>query len=240
MKFTPPYTDRQREMVQHAARILWLGCGTKTGKSFGLIGWLIEGMLHQEATCFCGPWFHRSRAAFDIAKDLLQPFILNRYITVNEARLKLSAVGGGYCDFVSADNANALYGGNYHRLVIDEASRCPAEIYAAGLTTISGTNGKIRLAFNLELGQRNWAIRNLLRVQALGAQEQERTGESFLTFPSGGDGLVAPDLIALLRSQMPEPLWRALYLAEIPTADCSLFRNLDKVFTGRELEAPAA
>ena len=77
-----------------------------------------------------------------------------------------------------------------------------------------------------------------MRVQALSPAERERTSEDFLTFPSGGDGLVAPDLIEMLKSQMPLPLWDALYNAIIPTADVSLFRNLDKVFCGRELEAP--
>jgi hypothetical protein len=37
---------------------------------------------------------------------------------------------------------------------------------------------------------------------------------------------------------MPESLWRALYLGEIPTSDCSLFRSLDKIFVGQELEGP--
>jgi hypothetical protein len=102
-------------------------------------------------------------------------------------------------------------------------------------------NGKIRLSFNLELGVRNWAIRNLLRVQKLTQEERERTSEDYLTFPTGGDpedNLVDPDLIATLKTQMPESLWLALYQGIIPTSDVSLFRNMEKVFTGRELEAP--
>jgi len=200
-------------------------------------------MLKGEACCYCGPWFFRSRAIFDMAKDLLQPYLLSRQVTVNEARVKLYARDGGYLDFTSADQPNSMFGGNYHRLVIDEASRCPAEIYPAGLTTISGTGGKIRLSFNLELGVRNWAVRNLLRVQALDEKEQRRTSESYLTFPTGGDAgdnLVDPALVAVLKSQMPLPLWEALYEGKIPTSDVSLFRNIEKVFCGREMEAPEA
>jgi hypothetical protein len=37
---------------------------------------------------------------------------------------------------------------------------------------------------------------------------------------------------------MPLPLWEALYLAQIPESDASLFRNLDRIFTGTELEQP--
>jgi hypothetical protein len=227
-------------MMEHPAKILHIGCGTKTGKSMALYCWLIEGLLRGEAGVFVGPWFFRSKAAFDQIKILLQPFIASRQCRVNESRLQITSVGAGVLDFQSADNPNAAFGSNYDRVVIDESSRCPAEIYPAALTTISATNGKIRLAFNLELGVRNWSIANLLRVQRMSAEDRARTGEDFLTFPSGGDGLVSPALIELMRSQMPEPLWRALYLGEIPTSDCSLFRNLDRIFSGTELEEPVA
>jgi hypothetical protein len=237
MKFNLPYTDRQRAMVTNPSRLLWIGCGTKTGKTFGLLGWLLEGMLSGEPCCYVGPWYFRCRAAFDLCKDIVQPHMRSRQVAANESRIKFYCAGGGYLDFMSADEPNSLFGGNYARLVVDEASRCPAAIYPAALTTISGVaDARIRLAFNVELGNKNWAIRNLLRVQALSKEEQERTSESFLTFPSGGDGLVAPDVIALLRNQMPESLWRALYLAEIPTSDVSLFRNIDRVFCGQEME----
>ena len=238
MKFKFPFTERQRRMMDSPARILHIGAGTKTGKSAALFCWLIEGLLRGEAGVFVGPWFFRSKRAFDEIKILLEPWIRGRQCRVNEARLQITAVGGGYLDFVSADNPNVAFGSNYDRVVIDEASRCPSEIFPAALTTISATNGKVRLAFNLELGSKNWAIANLLRVQRLSPDERVRTGEDFMTFPTGGDGLVDPALVEMLRSQMPEPLWRALYLGEIPTSDCSLFRNLDRIFTGRELEEP--
>ncbi len=238
MKFSFPYTERQRRLVEHPARILHIGAGTKTGKSAALFCWLIEGLLNGEATCYCGPWFFRSRAAFDQVKILLQPFIARRVVRVNEARLQIRSTSNGYLDFVSGDNPDAAFGGNYHRIVVDEASRQPSAIYAAALTTISATNGKLRLAFNLELGSKNWAVANLLRVQRLTVDERARTGEDFLTFPTGGDGLVDPALVELMKSQMPESLWKALYLGVIPESDASLFRNLDEIFKGRELEKP--
>jgi len=217
---------------------LHIGAGTKTGKSAALYCWLIEGLLSGDACCYCGSWFFRSKRAFDECKVLLQPFIARRVVRVNEARLQLTTAGGGYLDFTSADNPMASFGSNYNRIVIDEASRCPQAIYPAALTTISATNGRLRTAFNLELGSRNWAIANLLRVQRMSPEERARTGEDFLTFPSGGDGLVSPEIIELMRSQMPLPLWEALYLGKIPESDASLFRNLDRIFTGAELEAP--
>ena len=186
---------------------------------------------------FVGPWFFRSRAAFDQIRTLLEPWIRTRACKVNETRLQIVTANGGCLDFLSADNPNCLFGGNYDRLVLDEASRMPEAIYAAALTVVSATRGKLRLFFNLELGVRNWAIRNLLRVQKLTPAERQESGEDLMTFGTDTQ-LVDPGLVERLKKQMPLPLWQALYEGTIPTSDSSLFRNLDKVFTGHELEAP--
>ena len=225
-------------MLEHPAKILHIGCGTKTGKSMGLYLWLIEGLLKGEACAFIGPWFFRSRAAFDQIKDLLAPFIRGRQCTVNEARLQIRSSAGGFLDFLSGDNPDAVFGGNYFRVVIDEASRQPREVVTAALTTITATGGKLRLAFNLELGVKNHAIAALIRVQKMSPEERAKSGEDFLTFPTGGDGLVDPEVIEAMRGQMPEALFKALYLGIIPESDTSLFRNLDKIFTGRERVSP--
>src|SRR5258708_38056147 len=104
--FSFPYTPKQRQMVEHRARILWIGTGTKTGKSAASYCWLIEGLLKGECGCFDGPWFFRSKRAFDECKALLEPWIRSRQVKCNEARLQLSTTNG-HIDFVSADNPNA-------------------------------------------------------------------------------------------------------------------------------------
>ena len=212
-----PYTPRQFEMVEHNATVLWIGTGTKTGKSAASYCWLGNGLLAGEACSFVGPWFHRSRRAFEETKSLLEPWIRLKHIKVNEARLQISSTNGGYIDFLSADNPDCLFGGNYHRLVLDESSRMPEQIFGAALTVISATRGKLRLFFNLELGARNWSIRNLLRVQRLTTEERDETGEDFMTFGTDPQ-LVSKELVQTLRKQMPEALWRALYLGEIPAS----------------------
>jgi hypothetical protein len=225
-------------MVTHPARILWIGTSTKTGKSAASYCWLIEGLLKGQACGFVGAWFYRSKRAFDETKNLLAPFIASRQVRVNEARLQIVSVGGGYIDFLSGDNPDSLFGSNFDRLVLDESSRMPRAIHAAALTTVSATNGKLRMLFNLELGNKNWSISNLLRVQRLTPEERAATGEDFMCFPCD-PLLVDPKLVEMLRTQMPLPLWEALYQAKIPDSDCSLFRNLDRIFVGHERETPA-
>jgi hypothetical protein len=239
MRFSFPATPRQKLMMESQAKILHIACGTKTGKTMGLLAWLVEGLLKGEACSYVGPWFFRSQRSFTETKNLLAPWIKARSVRANEARLQITSAAGGYLDFTSGDNPMGAFGGNYDRTVLDEASRMSKEIFPAALTTISATNGKLRLASNVELGSKNWAIANFLRVQRMSPEERAKTGEDCLTFPTGGDGLVSPEVIELMKTQMPLPLYEALYLGKVPDSDCSLFRNLDRIFTGMERETPA-
>jgi hypothetical protein len=237
---TAALTARQRQLISNPARIVFCGTGTKTGKTMALGVWMLQGMLAGESCAWIGPWFARSRSAYETIKSLLAPFIATGEVTCTDGILRIRAAGGGGIDFYSGDaGGESLFGGNYSRVVLDEASRMPEKVFAAALTIISATGGKIRLAFNVELGSKNWAIRNLLRVQAMSPEQRRASSEDYMTFPTGGEGLVAPELIEAFKSAMPAPLWRALYLAEIPESDTSLFRNLDKIFTGQELDGPA-
>lgn len=234
-----PLTLKQRAMVESKARILWLGTATKTGKTTSLTAWVITGLLNGEATAWAGPWHQRNRSAFDLMKQFLAPLIDAGEVKCLEGgTFSIRAAGGGSIDFYTGENFSALCGGNFSRVVIDEASRHPEGVFAAALTTISATNGRIRLAFNLELGARNWAIKGLLRVQAMTPGQRVAASEDFLTFSAADAGLVDPSLVALMRNQMPEQLWNALYLGIVPDSDSSLFRNLDRIFTGVELAAP--
>jgi len=185
-----------------------------------------------------GPFFFRSRAAFDQIKVLLKPWVQARQVKINEQRCVFTCISGGMIDFLSADNYQTLFGANYQRVVLDESSRMPSGAYTAALTTIASTNGRMRCAFNLDLGVRNWSIRHLLRIQGLTPEQRVQTGEDFLCFPTGGDGLVSDETIQQFKAQMPLVLWQALFLAQIPTEDSSLFRNLDAIFTGHEQATP--
>lgn len=234
----PTITPRQRLLIRHPARVLWIGTGTKTGKTIALGTWITEGLLAGELCAWVGPWFQRTRAAFEGIKAMLAPMIDSSEIRATEGMLRIRSTSGGGLDCYSGDNPEALFGGNYSRVVLDEASRMPEKAFTAALTITSATRGKVRCAFNVELGAKNWAIRNLLRVQAMTAEQREKMSEEVMCFPTGGEGLVDPALIEMMRAQMPEPLWRALYLAEIPESDTSLFRNLDQIFNGQALAGP--
>jgi hypothetical protein len=236
--YVPALTDKQRRMLASLARILWLGAGTKTGKTVAVLIWLAEGILAGEPCAMVAPWFPRVRAHFETLRSMLAPLIAAKEIRVSENLLRIRAASGGGLDCFSGDNFQGVFGGNFKRVLVDEASRCPSGVWPAVLTTISGTNGSVRVVFNLDLGSRNWAIKNLLRVQALTEQERQASREDYMIFPTMEGGLVAPEVISLMRSQMPLALWESLYEGKIPSDDTSLFRNLDDIFIGQERSEP--
>jgi hypothetical protein len=234
----PSLTANQKALLANPARILWCGAGTKTGKTFALSLWVAEAILKGQRAAWVGPWFARTRTGFEAVRTVLSMPISRGDVVATDGLLRIATRSGGRLDCYSGDNPEALYGDAYHRVVIDEASRMKETILPAALTTVSATKGRIRLAFNLERGRRNWAISNLLRVRSMTATERRAADEDFMTFPSLSEGLVEKATIELMRTKMPEAIWRALYLAEIPDSDVALFRNLDEVFCGQELTAP--
>jgi hypothetical protein len=147
---TAALTARQRQLISNPARIVFCGTGTKTGKTMALGVWMLQGMLAGESCAWIGPWFARSRSAYETIKSLLAPFIATGEVTCTDGILRIRAAGGGGIDFYSGDaGGESLFGGNYSRVVLDEASRMPEKVFAAALTIISATGGKIRLAFNV-------------------------------------------------------------------------------------------
>jgi hypothetical protein len=235
---TPPLTENQRRMIAHPARVLWIGCGTKTGKTTAAALWIADGILKGERCAWIGPWHQRTRSGYEAVKAFLSVPLQRGDATASESTCQIRA-GAGRLDSYSGDNPESVFGEGYHRVVVDEASRMKETILPAVLTTISATKGMVRLAFNLERGRKNWAIANLCRVRAMSPEEREAAGEGFMTFPTLGEGFVDQALIEQMKGKMPDAIFRALYLAEIPDDDLALFRNLDEVFRGLELIAPA-
>lgn len=236
---TPNLTENQRRLIEHLARLLWIGTGTKTGKTTALCLWMADGILRGQRCAWIGPWHQRTKAAFETLRAILQVPIQRGFATATETTCQIRAKNGGRLDSYSGDNSEALYGDAYDRVVIDEASRQSEKSLTAALTTISATNGRVRIAFNLDRGRKNWAIANLCRVRAMSAEEREAANESFMTFPTLGEGFVNPTVIQEMRSKMPKAIGDALFDAVIPDSDLALFRNLDEVFRGLELIAPA-
>lgn len=224
--------QRQLAMIRNPARILYIGAGTKTGKTVALLLWIAEGILQGQATAWCGYIMPKSRRAYEALKAYLAYAEAVGAVTFNDTRMRIESTAGGSFTAFTGENPDAIYAEGYHRFVIDEASRQPQAVMTAAITTVSATRGKIRLAFNLDHGAKNWAIKSLLRVKAMTAEEREAAGADYMMFPTDEQSFVSAEDVALLRRNMPEAMARALFDAVIPEDEASLFHNLDEIFSG--------
>ncbi len=233
----PALTENQRKLIESPARIFWWGSGTKVGKTLAAAVWMVQGLLAGERCAVVGPWYKRTRSIFDLIRQLLEIPIGRGDVLA--AELKFSTKDGtGRIDFYSGDAPEAIFGDQYRRVLIDEASRQSEESLTAALTTVSAVNGRVRLCFNLERGSRNWAVRNLVRVKGMTDAERAKSSEAFVICDTASQGFVDPAVIEQVREKMPPAMFAALYEAVIPSADVALFRNLDAVFTGVEWSSP--
>jgi hypothetical protein len=231
-------TPRQMTMIENPATVLWIGAGTKTGKTVGLEIWIAMGIIAGDRCCWIGSYKEKTREAYEHIKDLLKPAEAVGDVEFNDSTRTIKGrLGGMFATYVGKE-AQAIFGGGFHRVVIDEASRQKELSLTAALTTISATKGKVRLAFNLEHGAKNWAVKGLLRAKGMSDEERRFEGEDFMTMPTMDEGLVSAEFVAKMQRRMPKAMYEALYLAIIPQSDVALFRNLDEMFAGSAPTGP--
>lgn len=233
-------TGRQLQMYNHPARTLYIGAGTKTGKTFALMTKVATLLLEGKKTAWCGPWRQRN---FKPYEEVLKPIL--RYaekigaVRFNDSAISARSETGGVFDTFVGENPQGIAGGEYDFFVIDEASRQTALTLEYARTTVAVRKGDIRLAFNLEHGMANWAVRALVKVRdSMTAEQRLREGVDYMLFPTLGEGFVDAEEIELARRDYTPQRFEALYNAVIPASDTALFRNLDRVFSGKPISGP--
>jgi hypothetical protein len=112
--------------------------------------------------------------------------------------------------FKSADKPDSLYGEDVYDAVGDEVTRWKEEAWNALYTTLTATKGHAKLIGNVK-GRRNFAYR-LARKAESGASDW---GHHKLTAHDAIDGgVIDAGIVEQARRDLPENVFRELYLAE--------------------------
>lgn len=218
-------------MLDHPARVLWVGTGTKTGKTVAFAQWLIEGIGAGESCAWIGPWLKRTRTGFDHIAGAFRIAQRKGACTIQENDMRI-ALGKGRLECFSGDNPDGVFGEAFHRVVIDEAGRQPAGVLAASMSTITATNGRLRIAFNLDRGRRHWAIQGFLN-----AKTGEVPGHAHVFLKTSDSPYVSQEAIDDARRTLPPHVYAALYEGEILEDGAGAIRNVSACMAG-ELEEP--
>jgi len=200
----------QEDAFFNDARYSITEASAKSGKTVGAEAWLFE-----QAFVEGGPGRHywwvapireQAKIAFRRMKRGLTPGIAEP----NESELTLTLVNGSVIAFKGSDKPDSLYGEDVYAAVMDEATRCKEEAWHALRSTLSATEGPIRIIGNVK-GRKNWAYRLARRAEA---GEPNMSYHKITAYEAAGAGVLSREEIEDARRTLPEAVFQELYLAE--------------------------
>lgn len=211
LEYTRPHLyPKQRAAIFDPRRYSVIEATTKAGKTAGCIIWLTEKALEGRPGWnywWVAPVSIQAEIAFRrclraLPRDMAQANITLKAITlVNDAVIW----------FKSGDKPDSLYGDDVYAAVIDEASRFKEDAYHAVRSTLTATRGPIRVIGNVK-GRRNWFYQLARRAEA---NDSPELGYHKITaLDAVAAHVLAPDEIEDAKRNLPERVFRELYLAE--------------------------
>lgn len=182
---------------------------TKTGKTVGCMVWLFEQALAgKDGQNFW--WVAPTLPVAKIAFRRMKRAMPRELYRTNESEYTLTLPNGTVIWFKGADNPDGLYGEDVYAAVIDEATRCKEEAWHAVRTTITATQGRVRIIGNVK-GRKNWAY-HLARKAESGAPNMAYF--KLTAWDAVDAGILARSEVEDAQAMLPENVFRELYLAE--------------------------
>jgi hypothetical protein len=193
------------------ARFSFIEAATKTGKTVGCIAWLFEQALFGGAPGHNYWWIAPVYKQAEIAYLRMKRAYPDGTFKTNDGDLTLTLTcNGGTIFFKSGEKADNLYGEDVYAAVIDEASRMREESWWAIRSTLTATRGPCRFIGNVK-GRRNWFYALARRAQS---GEQGMAHYKIIAADAVRAGVLSGDEIADAKRDLPEAIFRELYLAE--------------------------
>lgn len=199
----------QYAALYHPARYVVIEAATKVGKTYGCMVWLLDQALRRAPgqVCWWGaPYYGQALIAFRRYATLLA----DTPCQWNHSRLTVTLPNGAVLAFKSLERPDALYGEDVYAAVIDEATRVREEAWHAVRSTLTATQGPVRLIGNVR-GRRNWVYR-LARRAEQGAAEWHYA--RLTAWDAVRAGLLPAAEVLDAQRTLPAPVFRQLYLAE--------------------------
>ena len=199
---------------QHAAifdprRYSCIEATVKSGKTSGCIVWIIEqAMAGRDGWNYwwVAPVYVQADIAFRRASRAI-PRTMRR---INITLKTITLLNGAVIWFKSSDHPDTLYGEDVYAAVIDEASRAKEEGWHAVRSTLTATRGPIRIIGNVK-GRKSWAYRLARRAEA---GEPNMGYHKIIAADAVAAGILDAEEIEDARRQLPDNVFRELYLAE--------------------------
>lgn len=220
-----PYLyPKQERILFDRARHVWCEASTKSGKTHGCIVW-----LHEKAALEGGPgrnywWVAPRHSQARIAMRRMIAAIPKGLCHPNWSEQTITLLNGAVVWFKSGERPDDLYGEDVYGAVLDEASRMRHAAYVAVRSTLTATQGPIRIIGNVK-GRRNWFYRGCRKAQSgLPGHAWARINAE----DAAEAGIFPWSEIDEARRDLPESEFRQLYLA-LPGEEGDSFFATDRI-----------
>lgn len=214
----PHLYPKQKAALFDPRRISVIEASTKAGKTSAALIWLTLQALNGKAGqnfWWVAPVSHQADDAFDRLVQGTSP----QQRKVNKSPPKcITLLNGARIWFHSADKPDSLYGRDVYACVVDEASRVPEASWYAVQSVLTATHGPMRIIGNVK-GRKNWFYQLARRAESYGDDMNAPMGyHKMVAFDAIQAGVLLPQAVEDSRREMPEAIFKELYLA-IPSDD---------------------
>jgi len=209
----PKLYPKQQSAIYSPARYSFVEASTKSGKTHGCIAWIIDQgskLRRGQEAWWVAPVYGQTEIAFNrITRYLPQGFYKK-----NESKLTVKLPNGGIIRFKSGEKPDNLYGEDVYAAVLDEASRMKEGVWYAVISTMTKTEGPMRIIGNVK-GRKNWFYRRCRQAQSNKETDPLHYDYHKITaWDAVGAGVLKADIINMAQTDLSEHVFRELYLAE--------------------------
>lgn len=218
----PKLTSYQEKMLYNEARFTITEASTKVGKTYSHIWWLFEQAHEAEVRegynfWWVAPVYSQAEIAF---KRMWRKVATTGVYVKNGSNLTIACPNGAVIHFKSADNPDNLYGEDVHAAVFDEAPRAREEAWHALRSTVTATGAPVKLIGNFG-GTSNWV--HQLKEKA--ESDPEYAYFKINCYDAVKEGILSLAEVEQAKKDLPDNIFRELYLAEAVEDDAQLISN---------------
>lgn len=203
---------KQRDAFYNDKRYSLCEATTKAGKTYGAMDWLLAQAFAPTSKSGQHRWWvapvysQAEMAYFRIKRGLIE----SGAIKANDSKLRIDVPNGSDIWFKSGEKPDNLYGDDVYDVVIDEASRLREESWYAVRSTLTKTQGRVRMIGNVK-GRKNFFYQMARKAEA-GAPDMHYS--KIVAADAVAAGVLQGKEIEDAQRNLPEHVFRELYLAE--------------------------
>jgi len=230
----PRLTSYQKKFLYNSSRFTITEASTKVGKTFSHIWWLYE-RAHEDWNepgynhWWVAPVYSQAKIAFNRLRAKLGKTGVYR---INESDLTITCPNGAILHFRSAEKPDNLYGDDVYSIVFDEAPRARVEAFYALRSTITATQGMMKMIGNFK-GISNW----MHKLKEKAKTDPEYSYFKVTAWQAVEEGILSRGEVMQAKKDLPEKIFKELYEAESSESDGQLIMNesITKLFMNENL-----